>query len=49
MKNLILPLANWGIGTIIIGVFAIVCIVMTVVVFNLVNSGKKRKTPQNDD
>lgn len=40
--NLInLPLVNWGMGTIIIGVFALVCIVMSLVVYNLANSDKK--------
>ena len=42
MKDLILLLANWSIGTIIIGVFAIVCIVMVAVVYNLANSDKKK-------
>ncbi|MFC4635007.1 hypothetical protein ACFO3O_13885 [Dokdonia ponticola] len=42
MKNLILPLVNWGMGAIIIGVFAIVCIVMIVVIYNLANSDKEK-------
>lgn len=41
MKNLIFPLVNWSMGAIIIGVFAIVCIVMVVVIYNLANSDKK--------
>ena len=43
MKDLILLLANWSIGTIIIGVFAIVCIVMIAIVYSLTNSGKKKQ------
>ena len=38
----IIPLVNWGMGTIIIGVFALVCIVMAAVVYNLINSDKKK-------
>lgn len=41
MKNLILPLVNWAMGAIIIGVFVIVCIVMVVVIYNLANGDKK--------
>ena len=43
MKELIFYLANWSIGTIIIGVFALVCIVMIAVVYSLTNSGKKKQ------
>ena len=42
MKNLILPLVNWGMGAVIIGIFAVVCIVMVVVVYNLASSDKKK-------
>lgn len=42
MKNLILPLVNWGMGAIIIGIFAVVCIVMVVVIYNLANGDKKK-------
>ena len=49
MKTMILPLVNWGMGTIIIGVFAVVCIVMTLVVYNLANSEKKETDTDADD
>ncbi|WP_299685156.1 hypothetical protein [uncultured Dokdonia sp.] len=41
MKNLIISLVKWGMDVIIIGVFAVVCIVMALIVFNLSNSNKK--------
>lgn len=43
----LIPLVNWGMGTIIIGVFAIVCIVMSLVIYNLANSDKKQKGSDN--
>ncbi len=47
MKNTIIPLANWGMGTGIIIVFAVVCIVMTAIVLNFVFSGKKKNEDEN--
>ncbi|WP_299210547.1 hypothetical protein [uncultured Dokdonia sp.] len=47
MKNLILPLVNWGMGAIIIGIFAVVCIVMVAVVYHLANSDKKGDKSQS--
>ncbi len=47
MNTIFLPLVNWGMGTIIIGVFAIVCIVMILVIYNLSNSGKKNEENKN--
>ena len=41
MNSLMLPLVNWGMGTVIIGVFALVCIVMVLVVYNMINSKNK--------
>ena len=35
MNALFLPLVNWGLGTLIIGVFAVVCIVLIAVIYNL--------------
>jgi len=40
--SLFLPLVNWGMGTIIIGVFVLVCIILTLVVINMVRSDKKK-------
>ncbi|WP_170234435.1 MULTISPECIES: hypothetical protein [Bizionia] len=49
MKSLMLPLVNWGMGVAIIGVFALVCIVLTAVVINMVKSDKKAKTKTDSD
>lgn len=46
MQNTILPLVNWGMGTTIIVVFAIVCVVLSVVVYRLVNSGKDKENKE---
>lgn len=43
MKSLYVPLVDWDMGTIIIGVFAFVCIVLVAVVIGFMNSGKKNK------
>lgn len=37
----ILPLVNWGMGAILIGVFAVVVIAMIWIVYSMVNSDKK--------
>ncbi|MCB0466131.1 MAG: hypothetical protein KDC78_10750 [Aequorivita sp.] len=42
MKSALIPLANWGVGTAIIIVFAVVCVVLTVMVINFVMKGKKK-------
>ncbi len=41
MKSLVLPLVNWGMGAVLIGVFAVVCIVLVLVVFSLASGDKK--------
>ncbi len=41
MKSLYVPLVDWDMGTIIIGVFAFVCIVLVAIVIGFMNSGKK--------
>ncbi|TVZ25526.1 hypothetical protein JM83_0450 [Gillisia sp. Hel_I_86] len=43
MKAVFLPLVNWGLGTIIIGVFAVVCVILVLVVYNMMNSDKKKQ------
>jgi len=43
MINSILPLANWGMGTAIIVVFAVVCVVITALVISFWLSGKNNK------
>ncbi|MDN3724169.1 hypothetical protein QRD02_07225 [Aequorivita sp. SDUM287046] len=43
MTIIILPLANWGAGTILIAIFAVVCIVLTALVLSFIFGGKKKK------
>jgi hypothetical protein len=43
MSALNLPLVSWTNGTIMIGVFALVCIGLVIALLLLVNSGKKAK------
>ncbi|MFD1063980.1 hypothetical protein ACFQ1Q_12050 [Winogradskyella litorisediminis] len=44
MKTLLsIPLVNWGMGAIIIGVFAIVCFIMAAIVYSMVNTDKKQQ------
>jgi hypothetical protein len=43
MFGLHLPLVSWTNGTIMIGVFALVCVGLVVALLLLVNSGKKTK------
>ncbi|GAA3517253.1 hypothetical protein GCM10022393_34190 [Aquimarina addita] len=45
MKNLILPLVNWGMGAAIIGVFAVVSVIMILIVSNMIKGDKN----VNDD
>ncbi|MFT5890298.1 MAG: putative membrane protein [Dokdonia sp.] len=49
MKNLIVPLVNWGMGAILIAVFAVVCIVMVAVVYSLASNDKKVDKGQNEE
>jgi len=54
MTNSITPLAHWGIGTILIIIFAIVCIALTVIVLGFVFAGKKESDeevapPENEN
>lgn len=49
MNSLFLPLVNWGLGTILIGVFAIVCIVLVAVIYNLTRSNQNIKNERNED
>ena len=41
MKTII-PLVNWGLGTAIIAVFGVVCVVLVILVLKMVNSDKKK-------
>jgi hypothetical protein len=42
MKTHIIPLADWGNGLIMIGVFAFVVIMLVAVTISLMNKGKKK-------
>ncbi len=42
MNILFLPLVNWSMGAVLIGVFALVCIVMVAVVMSLAKGDKKQ-------
>jgi uncharacterized membrane protein len=41
MNTHFLPLVNWGLGTIMIAIFAVVCIIIVAVIFSLASSDKK--------
>lgn len=49
MKLYTIPLVNWGMGSILIGVFVLVCIVMTLVVYNMVNTDKNKNNSDGTD
>jgi ABC-type spermidine/putrescine transport system permease subunit I len=38
-----ISLVDWGMGTAIIGVFTVVCIVLVLIVVNMMNQDKKKK------
>lgn len=42
MISNIIPLVDWGMGTVLIGVFAVVCVVLVLVILNLMNSDRKK-------
>lgn len=43
MSNTIIPLVNWDNGTFMIGVFALVVVVLSIVVYQMVVGGSKKK------
>lgn len=48
MKSQIIPLVDWGMGAVLIGVFAVVCIVLVLVIFSLAYGDKaKEETPED--
>ena len=49
MENILIPLVNWGMGALLIGVFALVCIALVLVVYSLANNDKKAPDITNDD
>lgn len=46
MKLSMLPLVNWEMGNILIGVFALVCVVLVGVVYSLSQGDKKKTTDE---
>ena len=49
MNTLFLPLVDWGMGIVLIGVFALVCVVLVLVVYNLSQSKDNNSMPENID
>ena len=43
-----LPLVNWGMGSVIIVVFALVCIILIAVVYNMVKSDSEKKIDKDE-
>ena len=43
MLKLVLPVASWVNGTIMIGIFALVCVGLVVTVVIFMNGGKKKE------
>lgn len=39
----IIPLVNWSNGVIMIGVFALVCVILVVMLINFMSSGSKKE------
>jgi len=37
-----IPLVNWGMGTVIIGVFVVFCVILVLIVINMMKSDKKK-------
>ena len=48
MNTLLLPLVNWGLGTIIIGVFVVVCIILVAVIYSLSRGTNNVRDDVND-
>lgn len=48
MKTMFLPLVNWGLGTIIIGVFGVVCVVLVAVIYNLTRGNQNVNNDNNE-
>jgi hypothetical protein len=43
MLNQLIPLYNYGMGVAVIGLFALVCVILVVVLVSFMNGGKKKK------
>lgn len=49
MELTFLPLVNWGMGTTLIIIFAVVCVVLAAMVFKFVMTGKSKEEIEKDD
>ena len=49
MKNSLLLLVDWGMGAMLIGVFAVVCIAMVLIVYSMSRNGKSATNQEEDD
>lgn len=53
MAHLFIPLANWGVGTILIVIFAVVCLALSALVISFIFGAKKTEgedeSSQNDN
>lgn len=43
-----IPLVDWGNGVLMIGVFALVCIILIAILINFMNSESKKKDNSNE-
>lgn len=48
MKNSLLLLVDWGMGAMLIGVFAVVCIAMVLIVYSMSRNGKSATNQEED-
>lgn len=48
MTNFLISLVNWGMGTALIIIFAVVCIVLTIMVLNFAIKGKSKEEYMNE-
>ncbi len=42
-SKLILPLVSWGNGTLMIAIFAVICVVLIATVIAMMSAGEKKK------
>ena len=47
MNTLFIPLVDWGMGSFIIGIFAVVCIALVLVVYSLMRNDVSAPMPEN--
>ncbi len=47
MNTLFIPLVDWGMGSFIIGVFAVVCIALVLVVYGLMRTDVSAPMPES--